>query len=186
MAVMNYTQVIPLAGSVVSTTGKAALKSDGSEALAIETVANVGVSSQTPTTSASPDYASGEVIGSKLTFANAVLAAGETALLQAVTVNCKVANTSALDLILFNADPSASTFTDNAALDVNVDDLGKVIGVVHITDWTSLGTPATGQAKNEALPFSLAGTALYGVLVARGAVNLAGTSDITVSVRLVR
>ena len=186
MAVMNYTQVVPLAGSIVTTTGKAALKSDGSEGLAIATVSNVVEVSQTPVVSASPDYSTGDVIGAKLTFAGAVLEAGGSALFQAVTIGCKVANTAAMDLILFNADPSASTFTDNAALDINAADQAKWINTIHITDWTSGGTPSLGLAKNDAFPFSLAGTALYGVLVARGTVNLASTSDITVSVRLVR
>lgn len=146
----------------------------------------VAIISQTPTTSASPDYAAGEVIGGKLTFAGAALAAGGASLLQAVTVNSKVANTAAMDLVLFNDNPTNSTFTDNDALAVNALDFPAVIGVVHITDWTSLGTQATGQAKNEALPMTLVGTALYGVLVARGAVNLGTTSDITVTVRTIR
>lgn len=38
MALMNYTAVLPLAGVLTTTTGKAALKSDGTEALAIMTV----------------------------------------------------------------------------------------------------------------------------------------------------
>ncbi len=146
----------------------------------------VGVLSQTPTVSASPDYSTGDVIGAKLTFQPVVLAAGHDATIQAVTVQCKVANTAAMDLVLFNADPSASTFTDNAALSVDAADLPKIIGTINITKWTSLGTPSVGEGNNLAFPVELATTAAYGVLVARGTVNLASTSDLTVTLRAYR
>lgn len=146
---------------------------------------NVGVVSAVPTTAAGA-YASGDVIGTKMTFAASTLAAGGSAMVQAVTVNSKTAQTTAMDLILFNADPTNSTFTDNAALAVDVADFSKVIGVVHITDWTNLGTPAVAQANNLALPFTLAATSLYGVLVALAAITLGSASDFSASLRLVR
>jgi hypothetical protein len=148
----------------------------------------VGVLSQTPAVSASPDYSTGDCVGSLLTFQPVVLAAGHDATVQAVTVQCKVANTVAMDLILFNANPSASTFTDNSAPAVHADDLAKVIGVINITKWTSMGSnsQSMGEATNLAFPVELATTAAYGVLVARGTVNLASTSDITVTLRAYR
>jgi hypothetical protein len=153
------------------------------ETFVTPTVLDVAVASQTPTVTAGA-YATGEVVGSKLTFADATLS-GKT-ILQAVGINCKSAQTAAFDLILFNDDPSASTFTDNEVIAVHASDQSKVCGVVHITDWTNLGTPSYAQAKNEAYPISLTGTALYGVLVTRGTPTLASTSDITVTVRLLR
>ncbi len=148
----------------------------------------VGVLSQTPVVSASPDYSTGDCIGSLLTFQPVVLAAGHDGTIQSVTVNCKVANTAAMDLMLFNANPSASTFTDNSAPAVHANDLAKVIGVVNITKWTSVGSnsQSMGEANNLAFPVELATTAAYGVLVARGTVNLASTSDITVTLRAYR
>lgn len=152
----------------------------------------VGVLSQTPVVSASPDYSTGDCIGSLLTFQPVVLASGHDATIQAVTVQCKVANTSAMDLILFNANPAAtvtaSGLTDNAAPTIHVDDLDKVIGVINITKWTSMGSnsQSMGEATNLAFPVELATTAAYGVLVARGTVNLASTSDITVTLRAYR
>jgi len=148
----------------------------------------VGVLSQTPVVSASPDYSTGDCIGSLLTFQPVVLASGHDATIQAVTVQCKVANTSAMDLILFNANPAESTFTDNSAPAVHANDLAKVIGVINITKWTSMGSnsQSMGEATNLAFPVELATTAAYGVLVARGTVNLASTSDITVTLRAYR
>ncbi len=148
----------------------------------------VGVLSQTPAVSASPDYSTGDCVGSLLTFQPVVLAANHDATIQAVTVQCKVANTVAMDLILFNANPAESTFTDNSAPAVHANDLAKVIGVINITKWTSMGSnsQSMGEATNLAFPVELATTAAYGVLVARGTVNLASTSDITVTLRAYR
>jgi len=147
---------------------------------------NIGAISQSPTVSASPAYSTGDVIGTKLTFAAAVLAAGGSGLVQSVNIDSKSAQTGAMDLILFNADPSSSTFTDNAALAVNAADFDKVLGVVHVTDWTNLGTPSFAQAQNLALPFTLAATSLFGVLVARSTPTLGSTSDLTISVNVIR
>jgi len=146
----------------------------------------VGVLSQTPTVSTSPAYSSGDCIGGKLTFMPVVLAANHDATIQAVTLNCKSAQTGAIDLILFNADPSASTFTDNAALAINAADFDKVIGVINITKWTNLGTPSVGESNNLAFPVELPTTAAYGVLVARSTPTLASTSDLTVKLRVYR
>jgi hypothetical protein len=146
----------------------------------------IAIQSQSPTVSTSPAYTSGDVIGGKLTFSSAVPAAGGAALMQAVTINCKSAQTGAMDLILFNADPTATTFTDNAALAVNAADQSKVIGVVKISDWTNLGTPSVAQANNLALPLVLPTTSLFGVLVARSAPTLVSTSDLTIVTRIIQ
>jgi hypothetical protein len=150
------------------------------------TLVDIAIISQSPTVSASPAYSAGDVVGSKLTFSNGVLSAGGKAMLQAATVNCKSAQTAALDLILFNDDPAASTFTDNAALSIAAADFDKIFTVVHITDWTNLGTPSFAQAKNEGFPYSSVAKTMYGVLVARAAMTLGSTSDIKVTVRTIR
>lgn len=151
----------------------------------IPTGGNVGIISAVPTTAAGA-YLAGDVIGTLMAFATSTLVAGGSGLIQAVTVASKLALTAAMDLVLFNAEPTNSTFTDNGALAVNVLDFSKVIGVVHITDWTNLGTPGVAQANNLALPYSLVGTSLYGVLVARAGVTLTGAADFTAALRVIR
>jgi len=137
-----------------------------------------------PTVSASPAYSVGDVVGTKMTFTGIAIRAAGAGIIQEVTVNCKSAQTAELDLILFKADPSSSTFTDNAALAVNSADFDKVLAVIHLADWTNLGTPSTCQGTNLSLPFRLAsGTAVYGVLVARAALTLGSTSDLSVDLR---
>ncbi len=131
-------------------------------------------------------YASGNVVGGLLTFAGAARAAAGSGLIQAASVISKIAQTAILDLLIFSANPTSSTFTDKAALAVNAADLDKLVGVIHLTDWTSLGTPAIVQAVSAGLPFKLAtGTSLYGVLVARAAMTLASTTDLAPSLRII-
>jgi hypothetical protein len=148
------------------------------------TEVGVAVINDVPTTAAGA-YIAGDVIGTKLTFASAILANGGASIVQAVTINSKVALTAAVDLVLFNSNP-ASTFTDNQALSLDAADFDKVVGVVHITDWTNLGTPSVAQAHNLALPFTSDSTNLRGVLVARAGLSLSSASDLKVSVRLFR
>lgn len=125
-------------------------------------------------------YVSGDVIGSKMSFANMVRLAGGAGLLALATLACKSAQTSAVDLLLFGSDPS-TTFVDNAPLALAAADYDKLIGVLHITDWTNLGTPSFAQVSAN-LPFDLAaGTTIYGVLVARASMTLASVNDLKIT-----
>jgi hypothetical protein len=131
-------------------------------------------------------YASGNVVGGLLTFTGAARAAAGAGLIQAASVLSKSVQTAALDLLVFSANPSASTFTDHSAVSINSADTDKLVGVIHLTDWSALGTASIAQAVSAGLPFKLAsGTSLYGVLVARAAMTLASTSDLTPSLRII-
>jgi hypothetical protein len=146
---------------------------------------DVLTATSTPTVSTSA-YASGDVIGSKMTLTGMARVAGGAGIVQSIILNSKSAQTGAVDLLLFSADPSSSTFTDNAALSVNAADFDKLIGVAHITDWTNLGTPSVAQWHTGNLAFDLAsGTTLYAVLVARSTPTLASTSDLKLTVNVI-
>ena len=144
-----------------------------------------GFSTASPTVQAAA-YAAGNCMGTGyMTFAALARANDKTGYIQAATVFSKAAQTAALDLILFGTAPTNSTFTDKSALALAAADLPFVFGVVHISDWTNLGTPGFAQAGNLAIPYRpvSGGTAVYGVLVARAAITPASTSDITVGLR---
>jgi hypothetical protein len=143
------------------------------------------VKTAVPVVSTSPAYSTGDCIGSKMTFTGICRAADITGLIQKVTVYCKSAQTGAVDLILFHTDPSGSTFTDNSPLAIVVADFDKIIDVIHITDWTSLGTPSFAKADNIASPFVPASGAsdIYGALVARSTPTLGSTTDIKVAIK---
>lgn len=139
--------------------------------------------SVTPTVEATPDYADGDVIGGKMTIAAAARSAGGSGAVVWGQVYSLVDIGASIPIrvVLFNSDPSNSTFTENAALSVHADDLSKIVGVLNLDQRLDLGTPVilhTAQPVN--IPFVLAsGTSLYGVAVAGGAINLASAADLT-------
>jgi hypothetical protein len=139
------------------------------------------------TVTASSAYTSGNAVGGLITLANASRVSAGSGLIQSIIVNSKSAQTTQIDVVLFNANPSGSTCTDKTAISVAAADFDKVLGVAHVTDWTSLGTPSVGQAQNLAMPFALAsGTSLYGCPVTRSTPTYTATTDISVSARIVR
>lgn len=130
-----------------------------------------------PTLSASPDYSDGDVMGGVLTITLPKFSGPR--ILTSVSILSKVDLSVTVDLLLLNANPSASTTTDNGALSLHADDYDKVFDLVQFADsgWVDLGTPEIQVERDINLvvvpPF-------YGLLVARGTINLGSASDFTV------
>ncbi len=138
--------------------------------------------SKTPVVEATPDYADGDVIGGKMTLGAAARAGGDGGAIRSAAVYSKVdiAANIPIRVILFNADPSASTFTENSAPTIHADDLSKIIGVLDLSLRLDLGTPVVLFADNPSVPFSLpVSSDLYAVAIAGGVINLGGASDLT-------
>ena len=139
----------------------------------------------TITASASPDYSTGDNLGGLLTLTDAVPPGKEWGEIVSVVICSDVAFTGPFDVVFFNANPSGSTFTDNAAQDVVKADLAKIIGVAHCSDVTALSGASIHQTTNLQLPFRLAaGGALYAAIVIRGTLNLTATDEITMTIRI--
>lgn len=125
-------------------------------------------------------YAAGDLIGGKLTFANAARVASGNGEIFSVLLADQAKQSIAIDLILFDSDPTGTTFTDQAALDIADADLTKIICVVPITTYAALNDNSIGFASVR-FPFALAsGTSLYGCLVSRGTPTFAAGADVTV------
>lgn len=144
------------------------------------------VESLTPTIETDA-YVAGDLIGTKLSFANAVRGVGggsnETGLLQSVIITDLAKQSANLDVVFFDTNPSNTTFTDNAAFDPHDTDLLTIIVVVAVTDWKDFNDNSIGQTLNLAIPFDLGGdTTLYAAIVSRGTPTYASTSDLTVRV----
>jgi len=71
-------------------------------------------------------YASGDLIGGKLTLTDILGKGNYEAKLCGYFVSDKGNQKASLDILLFNADPSATTFTDTAAFAVHASDMDKV------------------------------------------------------------
>lgn len=176
---------------ITNTTSIATAANQTSTNTKLDTViANTGAGSVsltiTPAVTAGA-YAAGMVAGGKLSLTTAVRASAGSGVIQSVSVSKKTALTAPYDVYFFSADPTNSTFTDNAALALNVADLPLLVGVAHCTDLVDNGTPKTLQATNVALPFKLAsGTTLFAVPVIRGAETLASTSALILNVGILQ
>lgn len=139
------------------------------------------------TVTASSAYASGNAVGGLVTLSNAARVTSGSGLVQSVIIDTKSAQTTSTDVVIFNANPSGSTCTDKTAFSVAAADFDKIVGVAHVTDWTSLGTPSVGQAQNLAMPFALSsGTTLYACVVTRGTPTYAATTDLSLALRVLR
>jgi hypothetical protein len=142
----------------------------------LKTRSNIG-------TQTSGAYSDNDFIDGKLTLSNVVPVAGGSGEVVGVRVYSKSPQTAAYDVVFFNADPSASTFTDNGAGTIADADLTKIFGVAHCTDATGLTDGSVHQAVGVKLPFKLpSGTTAYACVIARDAVTQTSTSDLILAV----
>ena len=108
-------------------------------------------------------------------------------MIQSVIVTSLTTVSIDMDIIFFDADPSATTFTENAALDINDADLINIIGIAQITAWSTFADNEAGQSLQLALPFvGEVGDSLFATIVTRGAPTFVGTGDITLRVGVLR
>lgn len=138
------------------------------------------VLSVTPTISASPDYSAGDAIGGKQTLTSAVLVSGGVSVLDSLVVIDKANQSPQFDVLIFDADPSAATITDNSAF-VFSTDISKLIARVPVVtaNWQSIDSVAIASLGNLGIKLKASGTAnLFAAVVARGAYNAASTGDL--------
>lgn len=138
---------------------------------------------QSPTVSTSA-YATKDAVGGLLTFASAARYSGGSVRLESVQILDKGEGMGAVDLFLF--DRTFTAPTDNAAFTPTDAELATCVCVVRFAAATE-EYPATGNDvwhKQVGTSFPLNGTDLFGVLVARGAMTLVSTADLTVTLNL--
>lgn len=139
------------------------------------------------TVTSSSAYATGNAVGGLITFSNAARVSAGSGLIQSAVTYTKSAQTTTLELWVFNANPSGSTCTDKTAFSVASADFDKVLWVFQVNSWFSGGTPSVGLSGDRAVPFALSsGSSLYGCLVTRSTPTYTSTSDVSVAIRLVR
>lgn len=132
-------------------------------------------------------YASGDLIGGKLTFTNIVSGSYDQTLMLSATVYDEAAQASDLDLVIFSANPTLTTFTDQAALDVADADLVKVATVFNFgsTSRFVFADNSVHVVQNQGVPLKVTGNTsnprtYYGALVSRGTPTFAASTDIVV------
>lgn len=137
--------------------------------------------SQTPTITAGA-YSAKDAVGGLLTFANAVRAAGGSAMLNSVILIDHADVKADLELWLFNADPTV--VADNEPFDISDANLAMCVGVVPIlaADYHSAADNGVACVRSIGLQFKCAATSLYGQLKCTATPTYAATDDLTVVV----
>lgn len=143
----------------------------------------------TPTVETSA-YADGDLVGEKLTLTNAGRIEGGSLIVHSIVLADKAKQSAALDVVFFFADPSGTTFTDNAALDVADADLEKIAGVVSIaaSDYADFNDNSVATVRNIGLLVDLPDGErdLYACLVTRGTPTYVETDDVDLSVGILQ
>jgi hypothetical protein len=125
--------------------------------------------------SVSPAYSVGDVVGGKLKFSGVFRTGGPgTGILQSLFLLDLRNQKPALELLLFNADPVAGTYTDNAAcpsfLTNKADGLKMIRSIsVATSDWVTKGSVATCDlSPGGRVLQAAAGVDLWGLLLVGG------------------
>lgn len=141
-----------------------------------------------PTISATPDYSAGDVMGGKITLADICRAAGKAVVVNDIELIDADNQKPTGALYFFDADPSASTLTDNSAFVLHANDIAKVIRRQPIVsgDWVTVDSK--GVCHPDFKPFVMVGATatLYAVFVVDGTFNMATTTAITGTLGLFR
>jgi hypothetical protein len=131
-------------------------------------------------------YSAGDIMGGLLTFEIPSAPNGGYFLLNELQFSFKAAVTPSLQAVLFNANPSATTQTDNSAYSLHVDDVFKVRRALPVNSLggylTDHGTPNTISLPNLNLVMKVDGSTrrFYMLLVDLTGVTLASASDLQV------
>lgn len=142
--------------------------------------------SHTFTTSASPDYGSGEAVGSPKEFANFFDTITRAQELQTVTLKDKAGQGPILNVFFFKTSALTGTYTDNSTVSISDQDFNRCVAVVKIAaaDWATAGGKSVVTVKPEAIIGNETNDfeSLFVVVVAGGAYNAASTSDLTIHI----
>jgi len=128
-------------------------------------------------------YSAGDIVGGLLTFGSVAQYDAQPLVVTGVQIISKAAVTPAWTLILFSADPSSTTKTDNAAYSLNTADAFKVVATIPVTTIYDHGTPNSWRAEGLGIVVAPTARALYGLLIDGTGVTLTSTGDIQVRVR---
>lgn len=125
-------------------------------------------------------YSDGDLIGTLQTVTNATSPTVFGGIIAQVVITDKDAESTNIDVVYFDANPTGTTFTDNAPFDVADADLTKIICVVSVTTHKLFADNGISEAQNVNCPFRTLGTtSIYAAFVAREAVTYTSTSDLS-------
>jgi hypothetical protein len=140
-----------------------------------------------PTLGTTPDYVSGDYMGTVITFTGAALATGRSGQVVSAVVLDRANQQVPLTLLLFRASPTV-TSADNAALSITAANTStaRFLGSIKFAAGDYVGATSAAMCPGELvrgpISFVTSGTAnIFGVLVAGGTYNAAAAGDIEIN-----
>ena len=141
-----------------------------------------------PLVSVTPSYTAGDCLGVAAPYTlsgilRGLQAGGEggSIYLHAIRIYDKAKKDIPIDVVIYNANPSATTFTDNTAQTINDADLVRQIAVVPVVTYHDYADNSIGKADNLGIAIAVAASRdLYVSLVARGTGAYAASGDLSV------
>ena len=139
-------------------------------------------------------YAAGDLIGGKITIPAALSGTNPTAVIAGVKIDDKDGLAVNLNLVIFSADPTATTFTDNGAFTPADADLSKIATIVPITTHYAFANNGISSAENlahairaEKVATTHYGTVgIFGALVATAATTYTTTSALKIWLKVMQ
>jgi len=188
-AVTAITNALPAGTNVI---GHVILDSGTVTTVSTLTSGNVGGFTtgikDTTAVSTTPAYTAGDAVGAKRTLANAVRVSGGSGIIDSIVLLDRANQKSGMELLLFDADPTNATITDNAAFVYSTDDL-KVIAriTINATDYVTLNSKAIACLRGLGIAFKTnATTSLFAALVTTGTPTFAATTDVQLTVGILQ
>ena len=135
-------------------------------------------------------YTAQDNIGGLLTLTDAMLSEGGTGLLQSLLVADASGQKPALEILIFNANPSSSTITDQAAISIHADDVGKIIRRISVSqgDYVNVGSKyyADLSPGSRLLQAASGSKNLYAAIVCTGTPDFVASTDLKVKFGILR
>lgn len=142
--------------------------------------------SYTPVTDTSA-YAAGDMIG---TGASALTLFGSEQRKSGLVVGCLVHDydkqNASLDILLLSANPTSSTFTNNAVLALHDNDFANVIGIIKVysSDYVSLSAQGIAQTTGTLAYPVASGATVYAVTRCGGTPTYTAADSLTITLVL--
>lgn len=130
---------------------------------------------------ASAAYASGDALGSAaIRVPSAAAADGRLSVLRTLVLTDLAKQNAAINLLVFERNPTGTTLTDNAAVDVADADIAKLIGFLKIlsTDYVSLNDNSLAVTKPDLAFRTSANGSIWLIAMSAGTPTYASTADL--------
>lgn len=153
---------------------------DGTSSLQVAD--NIVIITPTITVSTSPAYTAGDSIGGKITLASALARSAGVAELRSIVILDRANQKPAGDILIFEADPTLATLTDNSAVALSTNDLNIIARIpVAASDYVTINSKAIANLSGlSRFVKSTTGTSLYAAFVVTTTPTFAATTDVQI------